>query len=196
VADSTQLYQIPFTDGILGLGWLRWFRNQHPKVSPYLSQGLDVGRAKGLYSLNVAIFCENLETMHAQGYEASHVRDCDEFGAQARKNGGGRVLAKIRVRSVHSIIPKEWEWFSILVCVNATRYHIPSFYIFHGKIFQRDYIKQYEDNTSIAMQSKAWMTGNLFKSWIGHLKKMLVIVAWEFHQLITICSFSMVTGPM
>jgi hypothetical protein len=39
--------------------------------------------------------------------------------------------------------------------VNAAGYHIPSFYIFHSKSFQRDYIKQYEDNASMAMQSKA-----------------------------------------
>jgi hypothetical protein len=60
---------------------------------------------------------------------------------------------------------------SALVCVNATGYHIPSFYIFCGKSFQRDYIKKCEDNASMAMQPKAWMTGQLFKSWIGHFVK-------------------------
>jgi hypothetical protein len=48
-------------------------------------------------------------------------------------------LAKKGVRSVHSIIPKEREWLSVLVCINAVGYHIPSFYIFRGKSFQRDY---------------------------------------------------------
>jgi hypothetical protein len=75
------------------------------------------------------------------------------------------------VRSVHSIIPKEQEWLSILVCVNAAGFHIRSFYIFWGKTFQRDYIKQCEDNASMAMQPKAWMMGYRFKSWIGHFVK-------------------------
>jgi hypothetical protein len=72
---------------------------------------------------------------------------------------------------VYSIIPKEWEWLSMLVCVNAAGYYIPSFYIFCGKSFQRDYIKKCENNASMAMQSKAWMTRELFKVWIGHFVK-------------------------
>lgn len=87
---------------------------------------------------------------------------------QARKNGGGRVLAKKGVWSMHSIIPKEQEWISVLMCVNAAGYHIPSFYIFRGKNFQHDYIKKCEDNASIAMQLKAWITRESFKAWIGH----------------------------
>jgi hypothetical protein len=67
------------------------------------------------------------------------------------RNGGTWVFAKKGIRSVHSIIPKEREWLSMLVCVNAAGYHIPSFYIFHAKSFQRDYIKKCEDNASMAM---------------------------------------------
>ena len=80
-------------------------------------------------------------------------------------------MAKTGARSVHSIIPKEREWLSILVCVNAASHYIPNFYIFHSKSFQRDYIKQCEDRASMAMQEKAWMTCHLFKSWIGHFVK-------------------------
>jgi hypothetical protein len=88
-------------------------------------------------------------------------------GVQAGRNGGGRVLAKTGAWSVHSIIPKEREWLSVLICVNAAGYYIPNFYIFRGKSFQRDYIKQCEDKASMAMQEKASMTGHLVKSWIG-----------------------------
>ena len=107
VAEATQLSQTLFTDGIPGLGWLRWFRNWHPEVLLRLLQGLDVGRAKGLCPSNVATFYENLETMLAQGYEASHIWNCNEFSVQEGRNGGGRVLAKTGVWSVHSIISKE-----------------------------------------------------------------------------------------
>jgi hypothetical protein len=65
---------------------------------------------------------------------------------------------------VYSIIPKEWEWFLVLVCINAAGYHVPNFYIFCSKSFQRDYIKKCEDNASMAMQPKAWMIGELFRA--------------------------------
>jgi hypothetical protein len=73
-------------------------------------------------------------------------------------------LAKIGVRNVHLTIPKEHEWLLILVCINTFGYHIPNFYIFCGKSFQRDYIKQCKDKASMAMQAKAWMIGHFFKS--------------------------------
>ena len=171
VAEATQLRQTPFTDVIPGPGWIRWFRNRHPDVSLRLSQGLDDGRAKGLCPANVDTFYENLESMLGQGNEPSYIWNYDESGAQAGRNDGGQVLAKTGVRSVHSIIPKEREWLSVLVCVNAAGFHLPNFYIFKGKFLQRDYIKQCKDNASMAMQPKAWMTGYLFKSWIGHFVK-------------------------
>jgi hypothetical protein len=55
--------------------------------------------------------------------------------------------------------------------MNVAGFHIPSFYIFRDKSFQHDYIKQCEDNASMAMQEKAWMIGHFFKSWIGHFVK-------------------------
>jgi hypothetical protein len=173
VAETTQLHDTPFIVGIPGHGWLRWFRRRHPELSLRMSQGLDASRAKGLCPEHVSSFYDNLATMLQQGYKPSYIWNCDESGAQAGRNGGARVLAKKGVRSVYLIIPKEGEWLSVLVCVKATGYHIPSFYIFRGKSFQRDYIKKYEDNASMAMQPKTWMTGQLFKAWIGHFVKIV-----------------------
>jgi hypothetical protein len=171
VAEATQDQVTPFTNGVPGLEWLRWFRKPHPEISLHTNQGLDARRAKGLCPENVATFYDNLESMLAKGYGPEFIWNCDESGAQAGRNGRGRVLVKTSVRNVHSFIPKEREWLSVLVCVNAAGYHIPSFYIFRGKSFQRDYIKHCEDNASMAMQPKAWMTGHLFKSWIRHFVK-------------------------
>jgi hypothetical protein len=126
VAEATQLRQTPFKEGNPGAGWLRWFRKRHPEISLRTSQGLDSGRAKGLCPDHVSTFYENLEGLLAKDYEARHIWNCDESGAQAGRNGGGRVLAKTGIRSVHSIIPKEREWLSVLVCVNAAGFHIPN----------------------------------------------------------------------
>jgi hypothetical protein len=171
VAKATQLCDIPFKDGIPGSGWLCWFCKQHLELSLRMSQGLDAGRVRSLCPDNVSTFYENLETMLQCGYEAQCIWNYDKSREQAGRNGGGRVLAKRGLRSIHSFIPNEREWLFLLVCVNAAGYHIPSFNIFCGKTFQRNYIKKCEDNASLAMQPKAWMTSQLFKSWIGHFVK-------------------------
>jgi hypothetical protein len=137
---------------------------------------------------NVSTFYENLKIMLQCGYEPQYIWNCDESRAQAGRNGGGRVLAKRGLRSMYSVIPKEREWLSVLVCINTAGYYIPSFYIFCGKTFQRDYIKKCEDNASMAIQSKAWMTIQLFKLWIGHFVKNVcdcgLGISFDCHHLL------------
>jgi hypothetical protein len=60
---------------------------------------------------------------------------------------------------------------SILTCINAIGQCIPSFYIFRGKRFLRNYIKNCTDGAAMAMQPKVWMTGFLFYCWIDHFLK-------------------------
>ena len=74
-----------------------------------MSQGLEVGRAKGLCLNNVSIFYTNMEAMLKKDYGPESIWNCDKSGAQARRNGGRRFLAKREVCSIHAIIPKEQE---------------------------------------------------------------------------------------
>jgi hypothetical protein len=37
VVEATQLQETPFKNGILGAGWLRWFRKRHPKILLHMS---------------------------------------------------------------------------------------------------------------------------------------------------------------
>jgi hypothetical protein len=171
VAEACQERVTPFRDGIPGQGWLRWFRHRHPEISLQVAQGLEVGKAKGLCPDNIASFYVNLEAMLEKGYGPESIWNCDESGAQAGRNGGGRVLAKTRSRTVHAIIPKEREWLSVLCCINAAGDYLPSFYIFRGKLFQRDFKKGCEEGATMGMQEKAWMTAHLFKAWIDHFVK-------------------------
>jgi hypothetical protein len=101
----------------------------------------------------------------AHSYPADHIWNCDEAGAQAGRNGGGTlVFAKKGTKSVYSIIPDQREWLSVLSCINAGRGSIPNFYIFKGKRMRRNYIARCEAGATMAMQTKAWMTGFLFSS--------------------------------
>ena len=129
LAKATQLHNTPFIDGIHGVGQLHWFKKRHLKLSLHMSQRLDASRVRGLYLENVSTFYKNLEYMLQQGYEPSYIQNCDKFGVQVGRIGEGQGLAKKEMRSMHSIIPKEHEWLSMLVCVNTATYHIPNFYI-------------------------------------------------------------------
>ena len=83
------------------------------------------------------------------------------------------VTAKRGSRVVHSIIPDEREWLSCLVYINAVDLSIPSFYIFCGRRFRRNYIEHCKAGATMAMQKKAWMTAYFFSAWISHFIKFV-----------------------
>ena len=174
VALMTQERPTPFTDGIPGRGWLRWFKKRHPDLTRRQAQGLEISRAKGLCAENVASFYTNLEELYQKyQYLADHIWNCDESGAQAGRSGGGRLWTKKGTRSVHTLLPNEREWLTVLTCINATDLHIPGFYIFRGKRIRDNYIRFCEDGVAMAMQSEAWMTQFLFSSRISHFIQSL-----------------------
>jgi hypothetical protein len=142
VAMITQDKDTPFTDGILGLGWLRWFKRRHPELSVRMAQGLDAKRAQGLCTENVKSFYDNLAYLYAT-YKCSPscIWNYDESGVQDGRNGGTYVLAKTGSRSVHQVVPDEREWLTVLICINAVGESIPNFYIFRGNRFRRNYIE-------------------------------------------------------
>jgi hypothetical protein len=134
-----------------------------------------VKRARNLCPENVASLFGNLQLLYStHSYPPNHIWNCDEAGAHAGRNGGGTlVFAKKGCRSVHSIIPYQREWLSVLSCVNATGGYIPHFYIFKRRRIRWNYIARCEVGATMAMQAKAWMTGFLFSSWIAHFVKAL-----------------------
>jgi hypothetical protein len=138
VSEITMSKDTPFREGIPRGGW----RQQHPELTLHVSQALETARARGFCGDNVRSFYENLQTLYTlYKYTPDRIWNCDESGAQARKNGEGVVIVRTGARRVHSIVPNQWEWLSMLVCINAIGKTIPSFYIFRGKRFGKDYIE-------------------------------------------------------
>jgi hypothetical protein len=86
---------------------------------------------------------------------------------------GGRVFAKHGSRNVHSIIPNEREWLSVLCCINAEGEAIPNFYILKGKRMRRNFLELANPGDTMAMQPQAWMTTFLFDAWISHFIQAL-----------------------
>jgi hypothetical protein len=81
------------------------------------------------------------------------------------------VIAKKGARRVHSIVPNQREWLSVLVVVNAAKQAKPAFYIFKEKRFGQNYIEHCEPGATMAMQPCAWMTSYLFSTWISYFLK-------------------------
>jgi hypothetical protein len=59
----TQGRETPFTNGVPGIGWLRWFRKRYPELSVRLAQGLDVS---SLCAVNVSSFYEDLSSLYTK----------------------------------------------------------------------------------------------------------------------------------
>jgi hypothetical protein len=98
---------------------------------------------------------------------------------------------------VHTIVPNQREWLSVLVYINAVGSAIPSFYVFKGKRFRQNYIERCEPGATMSMQPWAWMTSYLFSAWISHfiecVQRMGGISTENMHLLILNGHYSHVT---
>jgi hypothetical protein len=114
VAQLTQTRPTPFTNGMPGISWLKWFRKRHPEFTLRQPQGLEMKRAKALCPENVASLYMNLSNLYDQNkYEPHQIWNIDESGAQACKNGQSTVLAKSGTRVVYTLVPDEREWVTL-----------------------------------------------------------------------------------
>jgi hypothetical protein len=174
VSEITMSKMTPFREDIPGRGWMRGWKRRHPELILRAVHALEIARAKGLCKDNVASFYDNLETLYSRHkYPPDRIWNCDEFGAQAGKNGGGVVIAKTGERRVHSIVRDQREWLYVLVCINTAGSAIPSFYIFRGKRFGKNYIERCEAGAIMAMQPRAWMISYLFGAWVSRFIELV-----------------------
>jgi hypothetical protein len=74
---------------------------------------------------------------------------------------------------MHSVVPDQREWLSVLVCINAAGSSFPFFYIFRGKRFGQNYIQRCEAGATMAMQPRAWMTSYLFGAWVSRFIELV-----------------------
>ena len=126
-----------------------------------------MNRAKSLNPTNVAQFYANLEDLYSQNqYEAWQVWNCNESGAQANRNGEGVVFAKRGTKNVHTIVPQEREWLSVLVVVSSVGGTMPSYYVFKGKRPNADFISLCENDACLGMQENAYMDAENFSKWM------------------------------
>ena len=174
VAEICHTRGTPFKDGIPGKSWFILFQKRHPHLVLRTPQPLEVCRARNLCPSMVHTFFTNLEHLYKQqNYQPSHIWNVDESGANASRNGVGRVFAPKGSRNVHTLIPNEREWISVLTAINAQGESISNFYIFKGIRPRRNYLALCEDGASFGMQKKGWIDSYLFSKWMDHFLSKL-----------------------
>ena len=145
---------------------MKWFRNRHLYLVLKKPEGLDLNRAIALCPQDVARFYDNLKDPYDQHhYEAYQIWNCDESGAQANKNEGV-VIAKMGTRAIHTIVPNERNWISMLVVMNSVRHTMPNYYVFKGKRPREEYISLCEDGACLGMQENGFMDNENFSTWM------------------------------
>ena len=106
VAEIYQTRGTPFKDGIPSKNWLTLFQKRHPHLVLRTPQPLEVCRARNLCPFMVHTFYTNLQHLYnQQNYQPSHIWNVDESGANASRNGVGRVFAARGSRNVRTLIP-------------------------------------------------------------------------------------------
>ena len=67
-----------------------------------------MNRARNLCPSLIQTFYENLQSMYNQsGYSPFHIWNVDESGANASRNGIGKVFASKNLRNIHILTPNE-----------------------------------------------------------------------------------------
>ncbi|MCO5547573.1 hypothetical protein L7F22_001024 [Adiantum nelumboides] len=139
-----------------------------------VSEGLEQTRATRFRPEIVKTLHDNLEKLYnVNNYPPSNIWNADETGFQGSRDKGMKVLARKGSKSIYGITCDSREWMTVLCCVNAAGQTIPSYYIFKGSIITSNYIENCEQGAAMAMQQKAWMTGELFQAWINHFKQSI-----------------------
>ena len=152
VAEIIQTRLTPFTNGIPQKSWVKWFKLRHPQLIMRSSEALDVNSAKTLNIEIVTQFYQNLEELYPQhNYDSWQMWDCDEIGTQANKIGEGTIIVTRGTKNVHTIIPQDRQWISILVAINFARRTMPNYYVFKGKRARQQFIFLCEEGACMGM---------------------------------------------
>jgi hypothetical protein len=100
----------------------------------------------------VQSFYDNLNELYTlHTYPLESICSCDEIGIQAGRTSRGIIIARRGARRVHTIVPEQREWLSVLVCINVAGLAIPSFYVLKKKSFRQNYIERCKPGVTMSM---------------------------------------------
>ncbi|MCO5566881.1 hypothetical protein L7F22_020564 [Adiantum nelumboides] len=175
VAEICQTRHTLFSNGILGKSWWEGFckRTKASFQSFKKLRSIKRKQVQTRDSQNITWKPSKLYAEH--NYPPSNIWNADETGFQDLRDKGMKVLAWKGSKAVYDVTCDSREWMTILCCVNAAGYAIPSYYIFKGSRIVSNYIENCEQGVAMAVQKKAWMTKELFQAWLQHFENSIMI---------------------
>lgn len=161
VVEMTQCWN-PRVGGVLEWCWMKQLWIRHGDLALRVIQGLKTSRAKGLCMENMNGFYTNLENIYVpQNMILVVFGIVDENGAQAIKNGGGRVCLWEVLCKYTTQVSDEEEHMSIFSYINANGEIVLNFYIFEWKKF-------WGTTSKDVRREHAWLIVFLFGKWHDH----------------------------
>ncbi|MCO5552272.1 hypothetical protein L7F22_005784 [Adiantum nelumboides] len=186
VAEICQTRHTLFSNGIPCKSWWAGFRKRHPNLVFRVGESLDQSRATRFRPEIVKSLHDNLHSSYEKHkYPPSNIWNANEIGFQGSRDKGMKILARKGAKAVYNVTCDSREWMTVLCCVNAAGQAIPSYYIFNGSRIIGNYIQNCEVGAAMAVQKKAWMTGEIFQAWLEHFDKAITkLVGKESRHLL------------
>lgn len=156
VVEMTQCWN-PRVGGVLEWCWMKQLWIRHGDLALRVIQGLKTSRAKGLCMENMNGFYTNLENIYVpQNMILVVFGIVDENGAQAIKNGGGRVLFVRGSMQVHNTSYR-WGRAYVHIFLHQCKWRDSSKFLhLRMKEILRNYIKRCETRACMVDRIPIW----------------------------------------
>ena len=155
-----------------GWDWLRDFRLRNPSISLRTPEATSAGRAQGFNRPQVMIFYDTLErALRDNNILQERIWNVDE-SALTSVQKPQKLLATKGKKQVGAITSAEkGQHVTVVCCMSSTGTFLPPALIYSRKRWKNELIDGAPTGTLGLFAESGWMTGELFLSWIKHLKK-------------------------
>ncbi len=154
----------------LGHNWYKNYLKRHLDLKATWSRTLDQARKDAVNHATLEQWFKLYEqTCIRYGISASDQYNMDEKGFMKGIGDDPKVIIPVNEEEAWSNQPGNREWVSIICCISANGYSLPSFFIFQGQRIQHSWLDAQVDERSVIRVSKnGWTTQTIALEWLEH----------------------------
>jgi hypothetical protein len=154
----------------LGQNWYKNYLRRHPDLKAIWSRSLDQARKDAIdYSTLQQWFELYRETCTRFGISLSDRYNMDEKGFMKGIGDDSKVIVSVTEEEAWSIQPGNREWVSVISCIGANGYTLPSFVIFQGQRIQHSWMDaQINERTVVRVSPNGWTDCRIALEWLQH----------------------------
>ena len=181
------LHQKFNNDEVLDKCWIENFLKHHPALKSKYSNPFD---KKWALTENRKIFLDwfNLfsHQMRLHNIQLKNLYNMNEKGFLMRQSAKIHVMISKHDKHAYSVQEGSWENISILKCVAANSWLLPSFIIFKAKMQHQKWRKHLWGNNIIALSNKGWTDDEPFLKWLKGTFKCFTWLIDNRYQLLIV----------